>query len=110
ESLLSDEFKPLSAISLSIAPREGELPPTPGAARFPRERDLRYPVGARRGWMMSNYNWEADGLYHEALYFEEVNAERYGYNRPLLQPILSGGRFFATVPFLPYLVTARPPG
>ena len=45
-------------------------------------------------------------------YFEEVNLERYGYtpfHLGAIQPALSAGRFFATIPALPYLATARPP-
>lgn len=104
-----DTPRPLSAISLNIAPREGELPVSPGALPFAHERDLRFPAGTTRGWMMSCYNWEADALCHNPLYFEEENLERYGYTRGIIQPVLSGSRFFATVSFLPYLMTARAP-
>jgi hypothetical protein len=35
--------------------------------------------------------------------------ERHGHERyPLLQPMISGTRFIATVPMLPYLMTVRP--
>jgi len=46
------------------------------------------------------------------LYFEEVNLERYGYTHRrnlFLQPVISGGRFVATITALPYLATVRPP-
>ena len=37
--------------------------------------------------------------------------ERHGYERcPTLQPLVSGAKFFATFPALPYLMTVNPPG
>ena len=65
-----------------------------------------------RLWEPLGYCWESPALCHRPLYFEEVNLERYGYTSPrmrLLQPAVSGARFFATVPALPYLINARPP-
>lgn len=106
---VDDGYKPITAVNTSIAPKEGDLPQNPGLARFPKARDLRFPAGTNRGWGLTPFTWEADGTYHDALYFEEVNVERYGYHRKLIQPVISGGRFFATAPFLPYLVTAQPP-
>ncbi len=46
---------------------------------------------------------------HQPLYFEEVNLERYGRTCGPLQPALSGVRFFATIPSLPYAMTVLPP-
>lgn len=103
------QLKPITTLTTGIATKEGDLPETPGALQFPRQVDLRFPTGASRGYTMTSYTWEADGVFHDALYFEEVNAERYGYHRKWIQPIQSGVRFFGTAPFLPYLATARPP-
>ncbi len=47
---------------------------------------------------------------HRPLYFEEVNAERYGYTPGYcIQPLVSAGHFFATIPTLPYQMFAQPP-
>ena len=46
---------------------------------------------------------------HQPLYFEEANLERYGRTCGLLQPTLSGVRFFATIPSLPYAMTEHHP-
>ena len=46
--------------------------------------------------------------YHP-LYFEEANLERYGRTCGPLQPALSGLRFFATIPSLPYAMTVCKP-
>ena len=44
-------------------------------------------------------------------YFEDVHLEGYGHSwGPYLQPIISGGRFFLTVPILPYKMGLYPPG
>ena len=46
---------------------------------------------------------------HHPLYFEEANLERYGRTCGQLQPALSGLRFFATIPSLPYAMTVHNP-
>ena len=46
---------------------------------------------------------------YQPLYFEESNLERYGRSCGHLQPALSGMRFFATIPSLPYAMTVRRP-
>jgi len=80
------------------------------------------PDGAMPGreWTQVVYQYEASSLCHRPLYFEEVNLERHGYMwrdhhlkgvpAAIVQPVLSGARFFATIPALPYLVVADPPG
>lgn len=51
----------------------------------------------------------AASIPYKPLYFEEVNLERYGRSRGVLQPAFSAVRFFGTVPLLPYAMTNRPP-
>lgn len=46
---------------------------------------------------------------YRPLYFEEVNLERYGTSHGPWQPIMSGARFFASVPALPYMMTVSRP-
>ncbi|MEQ1824354.1 MAG: hypothetical protein ABL921_00325 [Pirellula sp.] len=46
---------------------------------------------------------------YQPLYFEEVNLERYGRGCGPLQPALSGARFFATIPSLPYAMAVHHP-
>jgi hypothetical protein len=43
------------------------------------------------------------------LYFEDVNLERQGYSCGIGQPFVSAAKFYATIPALPYLLTAQPP-
>ncbi len=67
--------------------------------------------GPDRGedWALTAYFWHAPNTYSHPLYFEDVMLERHGHQRfPALQPFISGGRFFATIPMLPYLMTINP--
>lgn len=45
---------------------------------------------------------------HHRLYFEELNAERYGWEAGPLQPFLSVGYFFKDFALLPYNFAVRP--
>ena len=54
--------------------------------------------------------WQSPELWHQPLYFDDVPLERYGQTmRPLLQPAISAGRFFVSIPAIPYkLFVDRP--
>jgi len=68
------------------------------------------PVLRDPRWAWSTYEFAAANTFSHPLYFEDVMLERHGHERfPLLQPMVSGGRFFATIPLLPYLMTVRDP-
>ena len=65
---------------------------------------------------MLNFNWDATCLCYQPLYFEEINAERYGYVcgghcccSCIAQPAASAAHFFATIPALPYCLAAECP-
>jgi hypothetical protein len=61
-------------------------------------------------WMASQYQFAAANTFSHPRYFEDRMLERHGHERfPALQPMVSGARFFATFPMLPYLMTVRPP-
>ena len=103
-------WKPIGAVTASIAPPVGELPANLAAAKFAQAGEVVAPVNENRDWPTLSYSWEASAVAHNPLYFEDVNLERYGYTRGFLQPLISGGRFFTTVVFLPYKIVAHPPG
>jgi len=89
---------PLSALTVSIGLPAGKLPSNAAAETAPTG-DTRL-AGA---WAVTEHHWSATCLRHRPLYFEEINAERYGYTvSHALQPIISAARFFATIPALPY--------
>lgn len=78
----------------------------------PKECDLvtddYYPI---RNWNRICFMWKASTLCHKPFYFEDKALERYGhtYVREEFQPIVSGLRFFLTVPILPYKMGLNPP-
>jgi hypothetical protein len=103
----------------SLAPRLTELPDTrlPGGLRppdaaaavfGPEQRSA--PAAGERPWKPVLTCWTAANLWHRPLYFEEAMLERHGQSHcPLVQPALSGARFFLTFPALPYAMTVDPP-
>ena len=100
---------PLSSVRVSIATPPGAQPEDLAAvcrASAPPISDTRMTCG----WAIYEKQWAASGSHHRPLYFEEINAERYGYTPcECMQPFISAGRFLITVPALPYLIAARAP-
>jgi hypothetical protein len=64
-----------------------------------------------RHFSQSCVMWKASAVSTKAAYFEDVQLERYGNTIvcPALQPVVSGAKFFATIPFLPYKMGVTPP-
>lgn len=59
---------------------------------------------------LNTFHWVAPNLGHQPLYFDDVPLERYGQARHrLVQPFLSGGRFFLSVPTVPYKMAVDRP-
>jgi hypothetical protein len=73
------------------------------------EAEARHPVD-RNTWQRTTFMWNASALCHKPAYFEDESVERYGHTYgPWVQPIVSGGHFFLTVPIMPYLMGLYPP-
>jgi hypothetical protein len=102
-------WKPIGAVSASITLPAGELPANLAAPRFAQAGVIAAPINQNHDWPTLAYSWQASAVGHNPLYFEDVNLERYGYSRGILQPFISGGRFFTTVVLLPYKVVAHRP-
>lgn len=71
------------------------------------------PTGASRGMSYSHVCWRASNIQHFPLYFEDAMLERHGHTRccagyECTQSLVSGAKFFGTIPLLPYLCTLRP--
>ena len=63
-----------------------------------------------RSFAPTTFTWKAAGTCHKPLYFEDVQLERYGHSwNPVLQPFMSAGHFFVSVPLLPYKMGLTPP-
>lgn len=96
-----DELKRIREIKADIVSKSTDLPP---------ECTLGDAVYQPRQFAPTTYTWKASALCHKPLYFEDVALERYGHSwGPILQPLVSGGRFFATLPILPYEMGIEPP-
>src|SRR5262245_51883573 len=114
------ESKPLGQLGISIAQPDGKLP-TDLAGPCWTQINQQGDAGARC-WPVARYNWEATCFYHNPLYFEEINLERYGYqcgdrsccctcfHECCLQPAASAGHFYGSLLALPYCMAAECPG
>lgn len=88
-------------ISLNIGIQAESLPPDCSTSLFATQ--VTNPRTLREHWPQVEFNWAATEFYHQPLYFEDIPLERYGQAyHPLVQPWLSGARFFATFPIVPY--------
>jgi len=100
---------PLSTLTVDVALPAGTLPENIAAkcaATTPPVLDRRLADA----WATTDYHWSAAGMCHRPLYFEEINAERYGYTPSyVFQPVLSAVRFFFTIPALPYKMMIERP-
>lgn len=100
---------PLATLRANIGVPPGNMPEDIAAqcrAAAPARQDARMDGG----WAGFDKHWSATGMRHRPLYFEEINAERYGYTCGYcIQPLVSAGHFFATIPTLPYQMIAQPP-
>ena len=97
------KFKPMSEISCDISIKGKKPGRCPMAA-------WELPDRQTTGWAPVTFTWKASGLCHKPAYFEDVHLERYGHSwGPYLQPVISGGHFFLTVPILPYKMGLYPP-
>jgi hypothetical protein len=114
------DYPPIGCLTADIRSSEkGPMPPDDAAKDYRAMSEVAIGPALGRGWNRRMYLWEASSFCHRPLYFEEINLERYGFfccdhrcggiPAALVQPVLSGAHFFATVPALPYKMTLEPP-
>ncbi|HEX3870458.1 MAG TPA: hypothetical protein VHV77_08485, partial [Pirellulales bacterium] len=88
------KLKPIKRVTTNIVAEAGDFPPECGSANS---------MFAPRCWEPLTYTWKASNLCHAPLYFEDVQAERYGHVWPRpFQPLVSTLKFFGGVILLPY--------
>lgn len=104
-----EETKSLREVSINIAPSEGALPDDRAKEKFDDIPMQVHLPGTHRNWAGTSYYWNASLLSHQPLYFEDVNLEYHGFSYGVFQPVVSGAKFLARVPALPYLMTLDPP-
>jgi hypothetical protein len=102
------DSRPITAISLNIAPPAGELPPDRAEVKFAAAGIRTQLPGTHRLWNGTMFYWQASLLNHQPLYFEDVNLERHGFTYGCWQPFVSAAKFFGTIPAMPYLAVAEP--
>jgi hypothetical protein len=114
--------KPLTELGISIAEPAGKLPTDLATPCWNQINGQTGGNVSARCWPVVCYTWEATCFYHNPLYFEEVNLERYGYQcgdrscccscgrECCLQPAASAAHFFGTIPLLPYCMANECPG
>lgn len=103
---------PLSEVTVDRTPKSGPLPLDLYNGVFPSVAPGIGPDYARTS-MSTLFAWEAGGMAHYPLYFEDVRLERYGQTLralyPCAQPFASGALFFGTIPSVPVqMVFQRP--
>jgi hypothetical protein len=105
-STLIPTLRGIGQLTTDIHVREGgELPKD-----FAAEVAKNSLAPMRQPWAPVCYYWEASGLWFHPLYFEQINAERYGYTAGCaLEPVISGAVFYLTIPTLPWQMMAQPP-
>ena len=83
-----------------VAEKYEFLPPEYPAV--PREIDI------TRRWELLSEMVEPPYVCYHRLYFEQINAERYGWDLGLAHPLISAGVFFWDVAWLPYHAFTEP--
>lgn len=100
---LKNLYRTLSSIEVKAAPSSGQLPIDCSDRLFAKPADPSAAGNTSRAWGQIEYQWRPTELAHQPLYFDDVPLERYGQTvSPALQPVISGARFFGTLPILPY--------
>ena len=95
----------------SIREISHDIRPMTASDVLPEECAIDGQVFYGRHFGQTCFMWKASAVSTKAAYFEDTQLERYGHTKvcPAFQPILSGAKFFATVPILPYKMGVIPP-
>ena len=104
------ELRPLRDINpyFDYFPVGSELYATGGGTKIPDEKELPPEGNLTRVFGGTNFMWSASDLYHNPLYFEDPELERYGQDHGFLQPAASIGRFGVQLVGLPYQMALDP--
>jgi hypothetical protein len=114
--------KPLNQLGINISEPTGKLPGNLAASCWNEVNAQAAGSAGARCWSVNSFNWEATCFYHNPLYFEEINLERYGYQcgdrccfwncgrECCLQPAASAAHFYGSLLALPYCMAVDCPG
>jgi hypothetical protein len=116
ESLKSKKREPIVLPALTIpnisvkGVGTGATPEDSVAGRLPPTIDLPFGPDRYGPWAIETKTWTAPVFCHQPTYFEEEMLEAHGHERfPLVQPLVSGARFYTTIATLPYYSYLNPP-
>lgn len=94
------------ASKLSIPQDFRSMPAQPGAAI----RSHLVEPGLETAWFNQSFTWIAPAFYHNPLYYEQPNLERYGIGPcRVSQPALSAAHFFGSFALAPYKILTQHP-
>jgi hypothetical protein len=110
-------LRPIGTVGINIAqprpenmtPDGIDLPDNLAAAIVEEAGSQRFETEPFKPWGAYGQLAISSNFCHRPLYFEDVNLERYGRSWGAAQPFVSAGKFFATVPLLPYKMVREPP-
>ncbi|WP_425396860.1 hypothetical protein [Aeoliella sp.] len=109
EQFAKPQQVPITSLGVDIGLPPGKLPKSEASKIIEAAPLLAGDMP--RPWPTQVYTWAPAATRHNPLYFEEVNAERYGYScNWVTQPFVSTAHFFGTIPALPYLMASNCPG
>jgi hypothetical protein len=109
---------PIGQIGVNVQPKpapgldpEGGLvlPKSLAADFYSRQGTVRYGIMPCRPVASPAPALTTAEFCHLPLYFEDTKLERFGQTIGVLQPVVSGVRFFGTIPLLPYKTVVEPP-
>jgi hypothetical protein len=95
----------------SIRDISHDIRPSTTSGELPEECAIDGKTSYGRHFGQTCFMWNASAVSTKGAYFEDTQLERYGHTKvcPAFQPVLSGAKFFATVPILPYKMGVTPP-
>ncbi len=88
--------------------QEGLSRATPERVEFPEDIDVIDEVYQGRFWPQSYKAVEPNYVTYRRPYFAQKNFERYGWELPVVQPLVCAGKFYWDVFFLPYNMGTEP--
>lgn len=103
-------FSPIQTLNTSKPIESGEPPKDHANTIFSNQETIAYQAGSVDSSRFQQQVRTAATFQHQPLYFEELNSERHGKSLRSLQPIVSGAKFFGTLPLLPYKMATQRPG
>ncbi len=88
--------------------QEARQRPTPEFVSFPPEPKIGQGAYMGRDFHPSNLFVEPSYVCYQRLYFEQINAERYGWDLGFIHPFVSAGVFYWDLITLPYHIWTAP--